>query len=555
MTEKSLRDLLAGKPIETECLEFKEAKNSFEVDKLGHYFSALSNEANIKRQPYALLIFGIENKTCKIVGTKFRTDKAHLQCLKQEVAQHTTGNISLEIREHLLPEGRVLVFKIPPALRGIPTAWNGHYFARNGESLVALTLAKLEQIRLQAIQDWSANVVHNACVSDLDPAALAYAKKQYVTKNPKYAEDVKSWSVETFLNKAKLTIQGKITNTAILLLGKPEAEHYISPAIAKISWILKNSQGVEVDYAHFGTPFLTNVENVFSKLRNLTFRYIPNKTLFPTEIPKYDPWIIREALHNCIAHQDYALGGKITLVECPNQLIFTNSGTFIPGDAETVISQDSPPSIYRNKYLADAMVNLNMIDTVGSGIRKMFITQKERFFPLPNYNLDENQKVILKIDGEIIDENYTRLLMEKKDLSLEQVILLDKVQRKIGISKERHKLLKALNLVEGRYPNIFVSAKIASATGEKAKYIRNRAFDKEYYQDMILGFLSVHKTATRKDFDDLLIEKLPDVLNMAQKRRKINNILTEMSQRMRVIRNSGSSRSPIWVSLRKLKRK
>ena len=117
-----------------------------------------------------------------------------------------------------------------------------------------------------------------------------------------------------------------------------------------------------------------NVERVLAKVRNLRYRYLPDETLFPTEVDQYDPWVIREALHNCIAHQDYELRGRISIVETPDELIFTNVGSFIPGDVEKVIVQDSPPEIYRNPFLATAMVNLNMIETIGGGIKKMFRT-------------------------------------------------------------------------------------------------------------------------------------------------------------------------------------
>ncbi|KAF5428677.1 ATP-dependent DNA helicase RecG, partial [Candidatus Methanophagaceae archaeon] len=132
----------------------------------------------------------------------------------------------------------------------------------------------------------------------------------------------------------------------------------------------------EKDYAHFGPPFILNVEKVFAKVRNLNYRYLPDGRLFPLELTQYDSWVIREVLHNCIAHQDYELTGRINVVEKPDELLFTNLGHFIPGDVETVIQQDSPPDIYRNPFLANAMVNLNMIDTIGSGIKKMFLKQK-----------------------------------------------------------------------------------------------------------------------------------------------------------------------------------
>lgn len=104
---------------------------------------------------------------------------------------------------------------------------------------------------------------------------------------------------------------------------------------------------------------------------------------------QYDPFIIREALNNAIAHQDYEKGGKVSIVEFEDgRLCFSNQGQFIPGTVEAVIESDAPESQYRNQFLINAMVNLNMIDTIGSGIRKMFLIQKNRFFPLPEYQID-----------------------------------------------------------------------------------------------------------------------------------------------------------------------
>lgn len=110
---------------------------------------------------------------------------------------------------------------------------------------------------------------------------------------------------------------------------------------------------------------------------------LPSGTLFPQEITQYDPWVIREALHNAIAHQDYRRHGRIVVVEFPDRVLLTNVGDFLPGDVETVIRQDAPQALYRNPFLADAMVELNLIDTQGSGIKRMFETQRRRSFPLP----------------------------------------------------------------------------------------------------------------------------------------------------------------------------
>ena len=145
----------------------------------------------------------------------------------------------------------------------------------------------------------------------------------------------------TFLNKAKITINGKITNTAILLLGKPESEHYLAPAIARITWVLKDARNLEKDYEHFTCPLLLSVDKVFARIRNLKYRYIKEGTLFPDEVDRYDPYNIKEALSNCIAHQDYTMSGRINVVEIEDeQLIFSNVGDFLPGSVESVLESD-----------------------------------------------------------------------------------------------------------------------------------------------------------------------------------------------------------------------
>ena len=315
-----------------------------------------------------------------------------------------------------------------------------------------------------------------------------------------------------------------------MLLGKEESEHYLSPAAAKVSWILKDDKGTEQDYQVFGPPFLLNVDNVFNKVRNLTYRYMRNERLFPTEASQYEPWVIREALHNAIAHQDYSLCGRIVLVEEPGSVLITNRGSFIPGTVEAVIRRDAPEDRYRNRFLADAMVNLNMIDTIGSGIRRMFAEQRKRFFPLPGYDLSEPDQVKVRVFGKVIDENYTRMLMTQTDLDLFEVMALDKVQKQLPITEEEFKLLKRQKLIEGRRPNLYVSSRIAAATGARVAYIRNRGLDKEHYKSLLVSFLEEYHKGRRRDFEELLMDKMPDLLSDQQKRNQVQNLLQEMKR-------------------------
>ena len=516
---------------ENEVVEFKEAKNQYDLKKLGKYYSALSNEANLANQKHAWLVFGVKDNR-SVVGSSFRLDAKALESLKKEIADKVSNRLTfIGIHELKHAAGRVLLFQIPAAPKGIPVAWEWHYYGRDGESLVPLNLEEIERIRAQnQTYDWSAEVLLEASLDDLDPSAIAQARDRFAQKNPKLVGDLKDWDTATFLNKAKLTINGQVTRAAILLLGKPESSHLLNPASATITWILKDRDGIERDYEHFTCPLLLSANEVFQKVRNLKYRYMVEGNLFPEEVDQYDPYIIREALNNAIAHQDYELGGKVTLVEFEDgRLCFSNQGDFIPGTVESVVSDDAPESRYRNRYLSDAMVNLNMIDTIGSGIRKMFLIQKNRFFPLPEYKLSNN-RVEVTITGGVLDMAYARKLAMYPDLSLEDIILLDRVQKQQSLTDTQAKYLKSEGLIEGRKPNYHISAKLAKHSNDKASYIRTRGLDDQHYKQMILGYLEQFGMGKRSEFDELLLDKLPDVLDRDQKNHKIRNLLQSMKR-------------------------
>ena len=546
VTLNNLRSLSA----ENEVVEFKEAKNTYDFTKLGKYFSALSNEANLCGKPNAWLIFGVEDKKHTIVGSQFRPNRKDLDSLKGELANKTTNRISfIEIYELPEPEGRVVMFKIPAAPKGIPVSFDGHYYARDGEELVPLNLEKIERIRAQATtEDWSIAIIPDAAFEDLDQDAIDLARKNYKSKFPEKAAEVDTWDDVRFLNKAKVTIKGKITRTALILLGKDESEHFLNPAEVKIRWKLVDENNNDIDYEIFGLPLILSVEKVFAKIRNIKYRYMKEGTIFPDEVAKYEPFSIREAINNCIAHQDYTKGARINVIEMEDQLVFTNHGTFIPGSVEKVVIEDAPEEFYRNKFLATAMFNLKMVDTAGGGIKKIFNFQRARYFPMPDYDLSE-EKVKMSISGKILDMDYARLLAQNKDLSLEEIMMLDKVQKKNPLTAFEEKHLKSKKLIEGRKPNYFIGLKVAQNTGQKAEYSKNKGFDKKYYLDLIVKSIKEHKELTRSDVDALLWNKLPEWMEEQQKKNKIGNLLSELRIK-EIIENKGTFGNPKW-SLKK----
>lgn len=543
----ALLDRLRAEPREAEWLEFK--ANRFEPQALGEYLSALANSACLLGKPRAYLVFGIEDGSHAVVGTSLDPQAEHAsgnQLLPLWLSRGLQPNVGFEIHAFTYQGHRVVLFEVHPAFDR-PVTFYGTAYVRDGTSKTQLDrYPEKERAIWQRRVDWSAQICEQATLDDLDPEALRKARREYATKLPLEAGSLSTWDDATFLNKAKLTIKGRITNAALLLLGKPESAALLAPAVARISWLLKNERNEDLDYEHFGPPFLLNVDKVLARIRNLTVRELPDGTLFPMELTQYDPWVIREALHNCIAHQDYGLRGRVQVVETPDALLLTNVGGFLPGRVETVIEQDAPSEVYRNPFLAEAMVNLNMIDTQGGGIKRMFQKQRDRFFPMPDYDLSQPERVRVTLRGRILDERYTRLLMARTTMDLGLIILLDKVQKGQRVSAEESRQLKAAGLVEGRYPNLMVAGRVAAVAGEKAQHIRNRGFDSQYYRDMIVALVREHEPVSREDIDRLLLDKLPEVLSPAQKLNRIHNLLRQLAK-AKVIANEGSRRWPKWV--------
>ena len=382
---------------------------------------------------------------------------------------------------------------------------------------------ELTQERLNAIldeplftdTDWSAVVVPNATIDDLDEVAIAKAKVMFKKVHSRIpAAEVNAWSVEEFLSNAGVMIDGGITRAAIILLGKPISVFKLRPAVVRVTWSLRDEHEDVVNYEHFTAPFILTVDQILAKVHNLTMRSM------------------REVLHNCIAHQDYTLQERINLVENPGFLYYANGGSFIPGSLQKALATHGPQRHYRNECLCNAMVNFNMIDIVGRGIRKIFSEQWKRHFPMPDYEIDAaNKEVAVRLYGNAINEKYTRLLKENKDLSLEDCILLDAVQKGHRLNESDAKNLLERGLVEGEYPDLTISLSIARQTKQLPEYTKVKGLERDKIKQMALQFIqNAGEEGTKKNsLLDYLKEVLPQRNSQEQNLRLLGNILSEMN--------------------------
>ena len=543
MTSQELQQyLLREFPQENARCEWKEMKNLKNLFAGDEKNDVISYVAAIANMEGGHLVIGVQDKTLEIVGTDLFKFNLNAQSAVWKLLEHCTNLSSegLSIDEYTTEDSHktVWIIHIPKHLPRRPVYAHKKAWQRVEDSLVEMTPERLAAILEEPVfeaKDWSAEIVPNAVLTDLDELAVAKArvmfKKVHASKIP--AEEIDAWTVEELLSNGGIMIDGKLTRAAIILLGKPVSVFKLRPAVVEVTWTLRDERQEVVDYEHFTAPFILTVDQILSKIRNLTMRELPGGTLFPETMKQYDDYTIREALHNAIAHQDYTLQQRINFVENPGYLYYANGGSFIPGTLQNVLTTKGPQRYFRNECLCRAMVNFNMIDTVSRGIKKMFNEQWKRHFPMPDYEIDAlNKEVGVKIYGNTINEKYTELLKENNTLTLEDCILLDAVQKRHRISEKDVVALLNRGLLEGDTSEYNISLDIAKKTRQLPYYTHNRGLDKAKLQHMILQYLQNAGSvgAKRDAIFDYLRDVLPRNKTPEQQERMVGNILAEMKE-------------------------
>ncbi len=514
---------------ENKFLEFK--SNHLDPKTLGEYISALSNGACLEHVDYGYLFFGVEDKTLIVKGTTFNPEKVTVktgQSLELYLRLYISPKINFLIDEFRYNGNqRIVVVKIPAA-EGEPTVFCNEPFVRINESKTSLR-PYTDWIReiYNSKGDWSKQVIEDASIDDLDPRAIEEAKKGFKERYPKMAKEADKWDLPTFLDRAKLTIDGKVTRTALLLIGKEESVHFLDH-IAQIDWKLSTKKETAAEI--FTIPFLLSTTAVLGKIRNYRFKIYPNNTLIPAEVWKYDEKTILEGLHNCIAHQRYQSNSRIVVTEREDSLEFWNAGDFFEGRYEDYIEGTKTPKKYRNPFLAHAMVNIKMIDTQGYGIHTMFSRQKERYLPMPDYDQNQEDGVKLTIPGNVIDMDYSVRLIQDTSIDLTTAVLLDRVQKHLPISDLAIKKLRKENLIEGRKGKLIISKTFAKSTGTDVEYSKQKGFSDEFCCNLILKSLGEHRSLPRHKINALILEYLPKYVEERLNIYKVGNLLARLKR-------------------------
>jgi ATP-dependent DNA helicase RecG len=524
---------------ETEHLEFKEAKQDFEFQRVVKYCCAISNEGG------GHLILGVTDKMPRQIvgsGAFFNVDQ-----LKRDLSLKL--NIRVDIYE-LLPESkRVLIFSVPKRPIGMPIQYEGSYWMRLGEGLVPMLPDMLKRIFDESEPDFSAQICKNAEIGDLDENAVNHFRELWIRKSSNAS--LKNASMEQILSDTDLLVEGKLTFASLILFGTSMALVKLLPqAEVVFEYRSGNTVGPAQQRIEYRQGFFSFYNDLWEKmnLRNDIQHF--QDGLFVWDIPTFNEKVIREAVLNAVSHRDYRAAGSIWVKQYPRRITIANPGGFPLGiTPENMLWKQLP----RNRRISEVFAKCGLVERAGQGADRIFQESIKEGKSLPDFSQSDQYDVVLVLDGEVQDENFLRFLEkigqeQLETFTIEDFLVLDKVHRELPIPenppelKIRLKRLIDLGIIEsigrGKGTRYLLCKNYYSFAGKSAIYTRRKGLDRETNKELLLKHLITNAQSGAK------LEELCLVVPSLHKR-QVQRLLREL-QKLRKVHFKGKTKASVW---------
>ncbi len=485
-----LQDWIASE--ENEYLEFKEARNQYSSEKLTRYCVALSNEGG------GQIILGVTDKRPRrVVGTSAFRD---LSKLKRDLGQRI--HLRVDVCEIDYEGNRVLIITSPPRPIGMPIQYEGSYWMRRGEELVAMSPDALKAIFDEGQPDYSAELCPGASIDDLDEMAVGRLRELWFAASENQA--LNEMGTAQLLEDAELTVDGKITYAALILLGSRKG---LGRHLAQAETIFEYRSS-ESDIAHaqrmeFRQGFLGFIDELWKTINLRNEVHLFRDGLFRHEISTFNEGAVREAILNALAHRDYRLGGSIFVRQFPRKLEIISPGGFPLGiTLENLLWRQSP----RNRRVAEVMAKCNLVERSGQGVNLMVEACVQESKPLPDFSASDDFEVTLVLNGEVQDDRFL-VFLEKigaetlSSFTTEDFLLLNAVQGEGEIGerlRSRLPVLLGLGVIEskgrGRGTKYMLSQRFYNLTGKPGAYSREKGLDTETNKALLRKHIERYKT-------------------------------------------------------------
>lgn len=466
---------------EDEHLEFKEAKERFDFEVLVKYCAALANEGGGR------IVLGVTDVRPRRVVGSYAFDP--IGRAKAGLVERLRIRVDADELSH--PDGRVVVFHVPPRPIGYPIAYKGAYWMRGGEELLPMTPDMLKRIFDEGQADFSGEICAQATVADLDSAAIETFRARWIQKSKQQA--LAEVPPDQLLTDAELIIDGRLTYAALILFGTHKA---LGRHLAQAEVVFEyRSDDATISYQQrkeYREGFLRYHDDLWTtiSLRNEVYSY--QDGLFHPEIRTFNEDAVREAILNAVSHRDYRLAGSTFIKQWPQRLQVVSPGGFPPGvNAENILVRQSP----RNPRLADALGRCGLVERSGQGADRMFSSALREGKLPPDFSSSDAYQVSVVLSGQVQDERFLKFLEglgkeTQRSLSLDDLIVLDAVHRDVSMPervKFRIPTLISIGALERPSPKkLTLSRRFYAFVGKRGEYTRRRGLDRSTNKALLL---------------------------------------------------------------------
>ncbi len=520
---------------EDEHLEFKEARQQFDLAKLMEYCIALANEGGGK------LFLGITDKRPRrVVGSS-----VFPSIPKVTAAIHDALRMRVDVEELMHPHGRVVVFRIPSRPLATPLQYRGRYLMRSGEQLVAMTQDQLQAIFSEAVGDFTSEIVHGATVADLDSGAIERFRASWIRKSGN--DELRALDVQHLLSDADLISDGRITYSALILLGtEGSLRRHLPQAEVVFEWRQRDSTAYD-DRREFRRGAFLFLDELWELVNLRNTRQHFRDGLFVLDIATFNELAVREAILNAVTHRDYRATGSVSVRQFAERIEIESPGGFPAGvTVENLLFRQVP----RNRRLAETLAKTGLVERSGQGVDRMFETAIREGKPLPDFSQSDAYRVLVTLEGTIQHPAFLRFLeriAEEGTYSFApaDLFVLDHIQHGTPAPPELQARLNRLvenGVVErvgrGRGVKYILSRKFAEFLGDPATYTRRRGLDRATNKELLVRHIELQK---KKGSTLSEIAQVLPQLTYAQ----VKTLLQELKQEER-IHPVGTTRAARW---------
>lgn len=521
---------------ESERLEFKEAKNNYDLDDLVKYATALANEGG------GHMVLGVTARQPRqVVGSAaFRSlDKA-----KQILLDSLRLRVEAEELRH--PDGRVVVFTIPSRPLGMPLHHKGAYWMRSGDQLVPMSTDQLRRILDESGPDFSAQICPGATLDDLDPAAIDSFRARWHRKsnNP----TMKTLAASQLLHDAELLQDGQVTYAALILLGRARSlTRHLGQA--EIVWEYRAHENYleYQDRTDFRDAFFLMDDRLWEEIsrRNELQHY--QDGLYVLDLLTFNETVVREAILNAVSHRDYRMAGSVFVRQFPRKLEVESPGGLPAGiNPENILWRQNP----RNLRIAEVFRLCGLVERSGQGANRMFELSIKEGKAEPDFTGTDDYQVCVTLHGQIQDPRFIRFLEKigretTSQFNTLDFLILDRVYREKALPadwKAQARELVEQGILEsvgrGRGARLILARKFYQFLGQKGDYTRRRGLDRETNKSLLLRHLRENQ-----DQGSLLHEMIQVLPSLS--RDQVQSLLRELQKEGR-IQVEGRTKGARW---------